>query len=265
MKLRSIIIDDEEPGRENLAQLLGEYCPEIEVIAQAASADEAMALIVEHSPNVLFLDIQMPNKNGFDLLDSIEGHSFSVIFVTAHDQYGIRAIKASAIDYLLKPVGIEELKESIDKVCKIEAEKAKNIQFKSSYDDSIQDLLDHWSHDDAPKKISINTGNKIQVIELEKLSRLEGFDNYSKLILNNQNVITDSKCLKNYEEFLDQTAFVRVHKSHIVNLAFIDKVVKEGIGFVILMNDESQVPVARRRSKSFFEKFNSFVDNFKSL
>jgi two-component system LytT family response regulator len=230
-KITTIIIDDEQYGRTNFEYLLKTYCPEVEITASATSAQEAKGLILKHNPDTIFLDISMPVVDGFDLLQSIPERNFSVVFVTAHGEYGIKALKAGAIDYLLKPVSISELKGT---VIKLIAEKQKKQQIQVS----IQ------------SKIALNCFQETSIHDLNDIIRLEADDNYTKVHLKDKKQIVLSKTLKHFDCILEDKDFFRIHKSHIINLHHIKEYSSSDGGYVV-MSDSVRLIVSRRRYDSF--------------
>ncbi|MEL7530528.1 MAG: response regulator, partial [Bacteroidota bacterium] len=167
MKLRAIIVDDEYHGRENLALLLKNYCPEIVLLGMADSAQKARELLAEHNPDVVFLDIQMPNEDGFSFLESVEERNFSVVFVTAYDAYGIKAVKASAADYLLKPVSVNELKGAVKKLASLQGNKQKTPELEQSYRASVDALIKDLSSQQLPQTLTLPMSNGFKMVPLK--------------------------------------------------------------------------------------------------
>jgi len=226
--MKIVLVDDEENSRALLRTLLNKYCEHIEHIEEADNADEGIFLINKHQPQLVFLDIEMPDKNGFELLDAFQSGSFLTCFTTGYDSYAIKAIKYGAFDYLLKPIDIDELKAVVAKARK-ELESRKN--------------------DKVSPHVWVGDGNKIWKVELDKIYSIEASGNYSK-IYTVENTILSSENLSKYEEILPENRFFRVHRSHIVNLAMITKV-EDGRTGSITMKDSSVIPIANRRKKEF--------------
>jgi two-component system LytT family response regulator len=233
-KLKAIIVDDEYHGRENLKELLRQYCPEIEVLDSASSVAEAKKAIYRYSPEVVFLDVNMPVLDGFDLLDSVDSSKFMVVFVTAHEEYAIRAIKVRAIDFLLKPINIKELQQAVKRL--------------------LECRNDNGSAEKSYEKIVLPISNGFQVIEADKIIRMEAEDCYTQVITSGNKKLTISRTLADFERKLPGEKFFRIHKSHLVNLGHIRDFTKLDGGF-ITMSDGAKLPVARRKAGEFLEKF----------
>jgi two-component system LytT family response regulator len=231
MKYKALIIDDEPNNREYLAGLLAWYCPSVEVVKMASSVEQALHVMQEYEPHVVFLDIEMPHGNGFEFLEKCESVDFKIIFVTAYDAYALRAIKYSALDYLLKPVVPEELIQAVDKL-----------------DLSLQDLklktLQHNLTNQQDRRISLTTQDEILFVKISEIIRLEAKSNYTQVFVEGEKPLLLSGNLGTFEKLLDDPLFYRTHQSHLINTRQVRKFVKtEGGHF--LMSDKSQVPVAR--------------------
>ena len=239
MKIKSIIVDDESKSRSNLKQLLAEYCPAVEVTAEADSAAKALPLIAEHRPDLLFLDIEMGELSGFDLLKLLSGEqTFELIFVTAFDKYGIQAVKACAIDYLLKPINILELSNAVNKAFQQIGPKKENKRLK--------ELVANIDRKDEERKIAVPLADKIEFIAIGKIIRLEAEGNYTHFYLEGQKHHLVCKTLKEYQELLESHQFIRTHQSHLINFRKISAYVKTE-GGCIAMEDGSQVPISRQK------------------
>ena len=238
MKIKSIIIEDEKSNRENLAKILLEYCPKVEVVAMCASAIDGRKAISEFQPDLVFLDIEMPGGSGFSLLESIEEINFEVIFVTAFDQYGIKAVKFCALDYLLKPIDILELSQAIEKVESRIARKSENLRMKT--------LLANRQIENSNPKIALPFSDKIEFIEISSIVRCEGEGNYTHIHLKTGENILASKTLKEFDELLTEHNFLRVHQSHLINLNEVKSYVKTDGGY-IKMKDGTSVSISRQR------------------
>lgn len=249
--IKTIIVDDEENARSNLKLMLEEFCPTINVLAEAGSAEEARNLIDEHQPDLLFLDINMPNEDGFELLDSIENKKFSVIFVTAHNQFALKALKAGAIDYIEKPIDIEDLQKAVDKI-KV-GDDAINVNYSM-----IKELLNEYKNDNKSDIIAVPTLSGYEIIKIEDIIHLEADESYTKIFLTNGKKCTSSLTIAKYEKVLDENIFYRVHKSHIINTRYHLKEFNRHEGNVAIMDNGKAIPVARRKLSGFVNKIKTF-------
>lgn len=243
--IRAIIIEDEKKSRETLLGLLQKYCLSVEIVAQAEGYREGVQLVKKYKPDVIFLDIQMPDGSGFRLLEELKDMDFDVIFTTAFDQFAIKAIKYSALDYLLKPIVPQELVDAINKlkVKKANAEKRK----------SIETLLDNIkTPEEDPHKIVLSTAEKIHVIDVDDILRCESDNYYTYFYFTNGDKLLISKTLKENEELLSHHSFIRPHKSHLINVKYIKSFIRQDGGYII-MTDGSKVPVSRRKREKILE------------
>jgi two-component system, LytTR family, response regulator len=243
--IRAIIVEDEKMSRETLRRLLGKYCPEVEVVAEADGYRKGVEEIRIHHPDVIFLDIQMPDGSGFRLLEEFEEIDFEIIFTTAFDQFAIKAIKYSALDYLLKPVIPHDLEEAIARVAKKKAEKAKskNLEFISKGSEFP---------DEKGQKIILSTAEMIHVINVEDIVRCESDNYYTYYFFIDGRKLLISKTLKENEDLLSPYNFIRPHKSHLVNIRYIKSFVRQDGGY-ILMTDGTRIPVSRRKRDKMME------------
>lgn len=246
-KIRTLIVDDEELARKNLAFLLADYCPMVEVIGEAANSKEAQAFIDKESIDLLFLDIEMPNGSGFDLLENIKHDiDFKIIFVTAYHEYALRAFKYSAVDYILKPINPEELTIAVDKV---------NPGEHSESVEKIDHLIENIQRrGEQLDKLALPSMEGLHFVNLDEIIYCESQDNYTQFFLTDGRRIMVSKTIKHFEEMLDEERFYRVHRSNIINLKYIDKYVK-GEGGYVVMKQGPRIPVSRRRKESFLQLF----------
>ena len=245
MKIRAIIVEDEKSNRDNLAKILGEYCNSVEIVALCSSAVEGRKAISELQPDLVFLDIEMPGGNGFSMLESLGQINFEVIFVTAFDHYGIKAVKFCALDYLLKPIDLLELTHAVEKVEQRLAEKSENLRMKT--------MLSNQKRKLANPKIAIPLSDKIEFVEVSSIVRCEGDGNYTNFFLKNGERIIASKTLKEFDELLSDYNFLRVHQSHLINLNEAKSYIKTEGGY-IKMKDGSTVSIARLRREMVLEK-----------
>jgi len=246
--IRAVIIDDEQNNLDNLSRLLEKHCPDIVVAATALTADEGREIILLQKPDLLFLDIQMPGKNGFELLQSLPEHFFGIIFVTAFDQYGIQAVKFAAIDYLLKPIDTLELKTAVSKAISRYSEKKQNLQL-----DNLLQLLKHQQEKDT-HRIALATAKETRLVRTQDIVRCESSNNYTTFFLLSGEKLLVSKPIFEFDELLKDYGFLRCHQSHLVNKKFIKSWVKED-GDFLLLEDASLVPVSRKKKEYIKELF----------
>ncbi|MBC7865386.1 MAG: response regulator transcription factor [Bacteroidia bacterium] len=255
MKLRTLIVDDEAPARENLKFLLNDHCPEIEVIGLADSVKSARKLIKELSPQVIFLDIRMPSgTEGFDLLESLPEKKFQVVFVTAFKDYALRAFNANAIHYILKPVDIDDLKAAVKKLL------ATNEFFKNdnenllNYIKSLENLSKSMNPGLPTNRITINHAKGFKIIDPADIMYLEGEGNYTNIYFSDGTKYVDTRSLGIYEDILDKQRFFRIHKSHIVNVLCVKEFLNEDGSFAIMKNG-ARLAISRLRLSGFLEIF----------
>lgn len=248
--LRVVTIDDEEHSNATIQIFLKKYCENVAIVGTASSAEEARTVIAATKPDAIFLDIQMPNEDGFALLRSMPDRDFSVVFVTAYDQHAISAIKAGAIDYLLKPLDIDDLRSAVERL-RVRKETNHQDDF-SQYARQIQSVLDNL-HTIPTKltKISVPLSNGYQMLTVADIIRCESDNNYTTFFLNNNKQILVSKPIKDYEDMLEGSGFVRVHRSHLVNLAHVEKFIQKSY---VVMSDKTVVEVARRKTEELLTR-----------
>lgn len=252
MAINAIIIDDEQNARFNLKILLEDFCPNVNVLAEAESANQARELIALHKPDLLFLDINMPNEDGFDLLESIEERDFSVIFITAHNQFALKAIKAGAIDYIEKPIDVDDLQKAVSKVAG-SSEKVGNVDM-----NSIRALLDNYQNESKSDTLAIPTLTGYEIIKITDIIRLEADESYTKIFLENGKKCTSSMTIARYEKVLNKNVFFRVHKSHIINTRDHLKEFNRHEGNVAIMDNGVAIPVSRRKLTEFINAIKTF-------
>lgn len=241
--IRAIVIDDEQESRNTVINILNNFCKNIQVIAQAENVKEGKLVVEKEKPDVVFLDIQMPDGTGFDLLEQLSENNFQVIFVTAYDQYALKAIKFSAIDYILKPVNPQQLIDAVEKL------KTPQTDF-SLISKQISTLL---RNKNGFERITLPTFEGLRFIILKDIIRCEADNNYTNFYLNSGEKVLVTKTLKEYDECLSGEDFIRVHQSHLVNSKYIDRYIK-GEGGTIIMTDGSHVEVSRRRKEEFLKR-----------
>lgn len=240
----AIIIEDEPKGRLALREKIKNYCPEVQVVAEAANGTEGIAAIEKHHPGIIFLDIEMPGMNGFEMLNNLPEKNFHIIFTTAYDQYAIKAIKYAAFDYLLKPVDIEELKQAIARIREVPGNQTKN---------QIELLQQNISH---PKrllnKLAIPTLDALSFYDINDIVYLEAQSNYTHIYFANNPKVLASKTLKEFEDLLPGNIFYRPHHSYLINLNYIRRYIKGDGGQVELQNGIF-VDVSRRKKEEFLK------------
>jgi two-component system, LytTR family, response regulator len=245
---QAIIIDDEERCRDTLATVLSEF-PDIEVVAQCNSADMGVQAIYRHRPDLVFLDVEMPYKTGLEMLADLDEITFDVIFTTAYDKYSLQAIKASALDYLLKPVSTKDLAGAIERF-----RKKKKVEDIAS---QVQILIQHQKHNSKEHKIALSTVSGLEFVPVGKIIRLQSEINYTVFHLADGKKLTVAKTLKEFEELLVPYGMVRVYKSHIVNPTFVKKYLK-GDGGTLILEDGSEIPVSSQRKEELLNKLKGF-------
>ncbi|HAI82230.1 MAG TPA: DNA-binding response regulator [Chitinophagaceae bacterium] len=239
--ITAVIIDDEINNITNLQLLLQSYCTAVHIVGSATNAIDAVQLIVTKQPDLLFLDIQMPDKNGFDLLQELPSNlHFEVIFVTAYAEYGIKAIKWAALDYLLKPVVPKELITAVQKAIEKKQQQLQNLQ--------LQSLLHYvqGQHNKANHRIALPSAKETRLVAPADILYCESMNNYTKFYLIQGEVLVISKPIYEYEELLTDYNFVRCHQSYLANINHVVSWVKEDGGYLLLSNKAS-LPVSRQK------------------
>jgi two-component system LytT family response regulator len=240
--LSAILIDDEPLAIENLSALIKNYCPSIEIIDIANNVEVAIKKIEELKPEVIFLDVHLNDKIGFSVLEALTHIPF-VVVVTAFEQYSLRALKMSAVDYLLKPIDIKELELTEKKLLALSAIKD---QIGDNYKASIKGLPAWMVQKEKLNKITLPGAHGYEILPLNEVTHLQGSDNYSTFYMRCQKKYLVAKTLKEYDELLSQSGFMRVHKSYLVNIAYVDSLQK-GEGAELYLKDGLSIPVSRRR------------------
>lgn len=240
---KALIIDDENRTRDLIAKMINSFGLDIEAIAAGENVQSAIKAIEEHEPDIVFLDIQMPDGTGFDVLKAIPHKKFEVIFITAHEEFAIKAIKFSALDYILKPVDPEELKSAVQRALETMNEKKDESQFEA--------LNNNISHQQK-RRLVLKTQESVHVVDLDQIIRCESDRNYTSFFLTEGRKILVSKTLKEYETLLVGYNFIRVQQSHLINLDFVDRYNK-GNGGSVVMKDGSEVPLSPAKREIFFK------------
>lgn len=235
MKTRAILVDDELNALRTLEILISTYCPDLEIIAKASSVNDAVTLIRELKPDLVFLDIEMPTGSGFEVIERLNGQKFKLIFTTAYEQYAHKAFKVEATDYLLKPIDREELKRAVHKVVNMD-----------SVNISLNELSKLLTPNQADNKIAIPTNEGFTVVNTDEIIRVESDSNYSWFVLSGDRKILVSRTLKEAETQLEKFGFIRVHNSHLINQNQIEKYIKTEGGYLVL-KDGTIIPISKRK------------------
>lgn len=246
--IKTVIIEDEQKSREMLAGIIQKNCPQLQIVGLAKNVNDGVEVIKKENPDLVFLDISMPDGSGFDLLEKVQGHKFELIFATASDQHAIRAIKYSACDYLLKPIDIEGLKTAVEKVAqkKNASPNMENLNF------LIQQLK---KSDDSFQKITLPTGNAYEIVNIKDIIRCEADGSYTTFYLTDKRKLMISAGLKHYEELLPESEFIRVHHHHLINMNHVVRFLKEDGGYAV-MSDGTKIEISRRKKDAFMDKLN---------
>ncbi|RTL60696.1 MAG: response regulator transcription factor [Sphingobacteriales bacterium] len=245
--LGAIIVDDESNSRNGLKEKISRYCPEVQVIAESENGENGIRLIEALKPDIVFLDVEMPKMNGFTMLQKLTSRHFEVIFITGYDHYAINAIKVSALDYLVKPVEISELKEAVLKAINKRTTAKKNEQ--------VELLLQNLLNDKKEQlRIAIPSTDGLQFTDISSIIYLEASSNYTIFFLTNKKKLTVGRTLKEYEELLPENIFIRIHHSYIINKNFVQKYIR-GEGGQVVMQNNVVLDVAKRRKAEFLKIF----------
>jgi two-component system, LytTR family, response regulator len=244
--IRTVLVDDETDSIRVLEKLLETFCPEIRIVGKADGVETALQVIQSSQPDLVILDIEMTQGNAFDLLNQLQPIAFEVIFVTAFDNYAVRAFKYSAVDYLLKPVDIDDLRGAIERV--MERTREKDVM------ERMKVLLDNvGTMNLSQQKMAVPTITGLMFVAVRDIIRFEAKGNYTVIFLHNGEQIMATRNIKDYEDLLPASIFCRIHNSHIINLQNIQKYHK-GRGGYVIMEDGSSIEVATRRKEEFLRR-----------
>ncbi|MBK9418324.1 MAG: response regulator transcription factor [Flavobacteriales bacterium] len=238
--INALVVDDEPESRENIRGLLRMYCPQVNVVAAVGSIDHAEAAIELHRPDLIFLDIEMPNGNGFDLLDRFDAPPADVVFVTAYEQYALNAIKRYALDYILKPINVDELVRAVERKLALDAPQRERMGL----------MRTEQRQADDTKRIALPSAKGLQLVAIADIVRCEADDHYTTFHLVDKKRYVVTRNLGEYEEMLAPHGFFRVHHAHVVNLARVKQYVR-GRGGYVIMDDGGHVDVSARRRDAF--------------
>jgi two-component system LytT family response regulator len=250
-RLITVIIDDEPDAVDFIASIINEYCPGLEVCGKANNVKEGVNLINEIKPDLIFLDVEMPNGTGFDLLTHFPQKNFDVIFITAFNHYAIKAIKFSAVDYILKPININEFIESANKV--IQKRAANSLTGNENFEILLENL-----RTSNPTRLVIPTSDGREYLNPKDIIRIEADRSYSWFFINDKRKILVSRHLKEFQDLLNDRNFFRPHNSHLINLDFVKKFVRRDGGY-IEMTDGSQIPISRNRKDLFLAHMSRYT------
>lgn len=248
--ISTIIIDDEPKNIKLLQQMLALHCPQVEVMATESDTKKAISLLEEKRPQLLFLDVEMPHLNGFDLLKKLGPVPFEVIFVTAYSHYAIEAFEHHATGYITKPINTEKLIAAVQTAERRIEEKSVNKNLFS--------LLEHSSRQSAPDKIPLSTSNGLLFVKIADIMYCESSGNYTHFYMNDDKKIVVSRQLGEYEKLLPDNNFTRIHDKYIINLAYIKEYIK-GSGGEVLLENGKEIPVASRRKEDFLARFEKWI------
>ena len=240
MKIRSIIVDDEESSRENLKLLLERHCSNVEIMAEASNNDEAQKAITKFNPDLAFLDIRLGKESIFELLERLTEIPFQIIFITAYDEYAVKAFQLNAVDYLLKPIDYKMLIQSIERIETLSQLKISNPK--------MSNLVANLHRDKNEKRITLAHGEQIDFVPLNQIIRCQAEGNYTRFYLLDNKTKLVSKTLKDFELALEDNGFCRTHNSHIVNLDMV-KSFSRSDGGVLILSDDSHIPISRNRKE----------------
>lgn len=243
MKIKAIIVDDEKHSRETLKNLLENFCKDVDVIAMVGNINDAVVHIPALQPDVVFLDIELQSGTGFDILSQLHDINFEVIFTTAFDQYAIKAVKFSSLDYLLKPIDLEELQQAIEKV--------KLVKNKQAYNNQLKNLLINIKQPNL-LRICLSTIEGFEFVNTTDILYCEAEGSYTKFVLNTNRKLLVSKHLKEYENLLIESQFLRVHNSYLINLKEVKKYVKTEGGYIVMSNNDI-VSISRNKRELFLQ------------
>ncbi len=241
--VQAVIVDDEENSLEALAILLQKYCPDVQVAGAAQTVESAIELIDAVKPELVFLDIALPDGQGFEILDEVTHTNFEVIFTTAYDQYALKAFDFSALDYLLKPINAEKLQQAVDRFLKIR--KDENLSDRVSV---LKESLGNRN-----ERIILSSMDGFEVYKIADIVRCEANGSYTVFYIKTGQRIITSKTLNNFEKLLSDLSFVRVHSKHLINLEYVKKYIS-GRGGYIMFEDGTQVDVSERKKKEFIQR-----------
>jgi len=242
--LKAILVDDELNSLQNLEQKIIEFCPDLTIVGKSQEPEEAIAMIRQLQPDLVFLDIEMPRISGFRVVEALADLPLQIIFTTAYNHYAIDAIRSSAFDYLVKPISVEELQNAVNRLL---------LKHSNHHLEKLnilkKGLQENKSQEDS---IAIPTSEGMELVQIKQIVRVESLSNYSKLYLVTGQTFVVTRLLKEFEEMLSGYRFYRVHHSHVINLFYVKKYIRGEGGQVVLQNGET-IDVARRKRDEFLK------------
>lgn len=248
--IKTVIVEDEIRSQETLKKLLKQYCPQVKIAGTAATEKEAISVINNLKPELIFLDIALPDGDGFNVLENLHYSDYRVIFVTAYDKYAIRAFEFSTLHYLLKPISHIDLQVAVKRF--IQEKNKETVSFESK----LANLKENYNTNN--QKLMLPTLQGYEIIDLDDIVRLESSHNYTTCFLKNNSSILVSRPLINFETILADLDFVRVHNKHLINLKYVKKYIR-GSGGTLKMEDDSEITVSKGRKAEFIEKLNNYA------
>ncbi len=248
--INAIIIDDEKDGAEVMQILISQYCPEVKVLCLENSVENAIISIQKLKPDLIFLDIEMPTGTGFDVLQATKNLEYETIFITAYEHYAIKAFKTSAVDYLLKPIDIDELINAVQNA------KKRILNSSKHHSNQIESMILNTLN--KSKKISIPSQEGVFWVDLDEIIRFEAESNYTHVHIKNRKKFIVAKTLKSFEEQLSNSNFCRIHSAHLINLNEVEKYIK-GDGGIVVLKDSSNIPVSRANKAELLSKLNLYL------
>jgi two-component system, LytTR family, response regulator len=248
--MNCLIVDDEKPNRDGLRFMLQKSCPDISFIYEADSAQAARSLLHQEKIDILFLDINMPNENGFEFLNSLNGATFCVVFVTAYSEFAIRAFKANAIDYLLKPVETTELQEAVEKCKERKNILLTDVASEHIYRDSLLNLSSVTGQNKYPSRLTLPHQQGFNIVDTSEIVCIEADGNYSMLFFIDRENLLVTRAIREFEFLLDPSIFMRSHKSALINLNYVIEY-SSADGHFALMKNGKKVNISRRKLDEF--------------
>jgi two-component system, LytTR family, response regulator len=251
MRLRAVVVDDEQAAVDDLVDTLSsDLSDQIEIVGIAGSVEQGKTIIMRENPDVIFLDVQLTDGTGFDLLRQIPNINFKIIFTSAYNEFALQAFRFSALDFILKPIDVSELKDAVKRAC--HAKEKENIELKLK---ALFNNLDP-GHKNL-KRLILNSLDSIEIVEVKDIIRCEAKNNYTQFHFVNGRKLLISKTLKDYERLLTSEGFFRLHSSHLINLKHVQKIDKKH-GSMVLMKDDSMLPISIKKKDDLLKAIETF-------